>query len=77
MNKGVRKDNNNNRVQDAYSLRCVPQVHGITRETFFYVKEIIEKEINAPNDNPLIIEKDGKLESISVGNFHGYLYFLI
>ncbi|MEX1247645.1 MAG: aromatic amino acid lyase, partial [Anaerolineales bacterium] len=56
------------RVQDVYSLRCAPQVQGPARETLAYVRAIIEKEINAATDNPLLF---GSGESISGGNFHG------
>ncbi len=56
------------RVQDAYSLRCIPQVHGATLDTLRFVKETVEKEMNAVTDNPIIFE-DGK--AISAGNFHG------
>ena len=57
------------RVQDAYSIRCIPQVHGATWQTLDYVKEKLEIEMNAATDNPLIFD-DGKLV-ISGGNFHG------
>ncbi|WP_010281854.1 histidine ammonia-lyase [Bacillus timonensis] len=57
------------RVQDAYSLRCIPQVHGASWQALDYVKEKLEIEINAATDNPLIFE-DGNLV-ISGGNFHG------
>lgn len=57
------------RVQDAYSLRCIPQVHGASWQTLDYVKEKLEIEMNAATDNPLIFE-EGKLV-ISGGNFHG------
>ncbi|MDO5115447.1 MAG: histidine ammonia-lyase [Synergistaceae bacterium] len=57
------------RVQDAYSLRCLPQVHGASRDAIRYVKEKIEIEINSVTDNPIIFHKDG--EAISGGNFHG------
>jgi histidine ammonia-lyase len=56
------------RVQDAYSIRCAPQVQGPARDTLEYVKGILEKEINAVTDNPLIF---GPGEAISGGNFHG------
>jgi len=57
------------RVQDAYSLRCIPQVHGASKDCFDYVKEKVEIEINSATDNPLIfIEEE---EVISAGNFHG------
>jgi len=55
-------------VQDAYSIRCSPQVHGAIRETGKFVKGIITKEINAVTDNPLIISND---KVVSGGNFHG------
>jgi histidine ammonia-lyase len=57
-----------NRVQDPYSLRCIPQVHGASRNAWLHLKEMVTIEINAVTDNPLILP-DG--ESISAGNFHG------
>ncbi|RFU70947.1 histidine ammonia-lyase [Peribacillus saganii] len=57
------------RVQDAYSLRCIPQVHGASWQAFDYVKEKLEIEVNAATDNPLIF--DGGETVISGGNFHG------
>lgn len=57
-----------NRVQDAYSLRCAPQVMGAARDTVEFVHGIIEREINAATDNPLIFGPD---EVLSGGNFHG------
>ncbi|MDQ0155039.1 histidine ammonia-lyase [Robertmurraya andreesenii] len=57
------------RVQDAYSLRCIPQVHGATWQVLNYVKEKLEIEMNAATDNPLIF--DGGKKIISGGNFHG------
>ena len=61
------------RVQDVYSLRCMPQVHGVCRENLDYVKHLIEVEINSATDNPLIFPTaDGKaMEFLSGGNFHG------
>ncbi len=56
------------RVQDAYSLRCAPQVQGVARDTFGFVKTIIETEINAATDNPLLFSPEVVL---SGGNFHG------
>lgn len=58
-----------NKVQDPYSLRCVPQVHGACRQTLRHAKEVFQCELNAVTDNPLIFvdEKD----VISGGNFHG------
>ncbi|MFS1511049.1 histidine ammonia-lyase [Chengkuizengella sp. SCS-71B] len=57
------------RVQDAYSLRCIPQVHGATWQTLNYVKEKLEIEMNAVTDNPLIFDDGEKV--LSGGNFHG------
>jgi histidine ammonia-lyase len=57
------------RVQDAYSLRCIPQVHGASWQALGYVKEKLEIEINAATDNPLIFQ-DGEMV-VSGGNFHG------
>ena len=56
------------RVQDAYSLRCIPQVHGATRDVIGYVEKVIGTEINSASDNPLVFP-DGSV--ISAGNFHG------
>ena len=56
------------RVQDAYSLRCIPQVHGATRDLLGYAKAKIEIEMNAATDNPLIF---GDEKVLSGGNFHG------
>jgi histidine ammonia-lyase len=59
------------RVQDAYSLRCMPQVHGAARNAFAYVRQVLETEANSATDNPLIFpDEDGGLV-ISGGNFHG------
>jgi len=57
------------RVQDAYTLRCVPQVHGASRDALSYVRSALEKEINAVTDNPIIFPDTGDI--ISGGNFHG------
>ncbi|OZU87094.1 histidine ammonia-lyase [Virgibacillus indicus] len=57
------------RVQDAYSLRCIPQVFGACWQTVNYAKEKLETEINAVTDNPLIFSEQEKV--ISGGNFHG------
>lgn len=59
------------RVQDAYSLRCIPQIHGASFQVFNYVKEKLEFEMNAANDNPLIFDEDDETLVISGGNFHG------
>lgn len=60
---------NDDRVQDAYSLRCMPQVHGASRDAINYVEGIIATELNSANDNPLIFAETG--EPIEGGNFHG------
>ncbi len=57
------------RVQDAYALRCIPQVHGAVRDAIDYVREKVEIELNAVTDNPLIFPEDEAV--ISGGNFHG------
>jgi histidine ammonia-lyase len=57
------------RVQDAYSLRCVPQVHGAVRDTLAFVRRTLEIELNAATDNPLVFAEQGEI--ISGGNFHG------
>ena len=57
------------RVQDAYSLRCMPQVHGAAREAIRFAREILEREINSVTDNPLLFPEDGVI--LSGGNFHG------
>jgi len=59
---------NCSRVQDPYSLRCIPQIHGASRNAWLHLKETIEIEINSVTDNPIII--NGEL-TISGGNFHG------
>ena len=57
------------KVQDAYSIRCAPQIHGGTREALRYIHDLLGREINAATDNPLIfVDED---EVISSGNFHG------
>lgn len=70
------KDENQNEdsefMQDAYSLRCVPQVHGAFLETLFKVRDIIDEEINAFCGNPIILSKEKKVDLIQgSGNFHG------
>lgn len=60
-------------VQDPYTLRCVPQVHGAVRDAIAYAKWVIDIELNSVNDNPIIFvdEADGQVDVISAGNFHG------
>ncbi len=57
------------RVQDAYSLRCIPQVHGAVRDTLAFIQNKVEIELNAVTDNPLLFPEDEAV--ISGGNFHG------
>jgi histidine ammonia-lyase len=57
------------RVQDAYSLRCAPQVHGACRDLLRYVEETVSVELNAATDNPLVLVEQGEI--VSNGNFHG------
>ena len=57
------------KVQDAYTLRCAPQVHGITHDTIEFVRGIITIEMNSATDNPIVLAERG--ETISAGNFHG------
>ena len=56
-------------VQDPYSFRCMPQVHGATKDTIDYVAGVLETEINSPTDNPTIFPDEDMI--ISAGNFHG------
>ena len=59
-------------VQDAYTLRCMPQVHGACRDAVAYADWLLKLELNAVTDNPLIFQNDdGSVEVISGGNFHG------
>jgi histidine ammonia-lyase len=57
------------RVQDSYALRCMPQVHGASRDALSHVREVLEREINAVTDNPILFP--GERELLSGGNFHG------
>tara|TARA_R110002074_G_scaffold122612_9_gene257433 strand:+ start:66941 stop:68515 length:1575 start_codon:yes stop_codon:yes gene_type:complete len=56
------------KVQDPYSIRCIPQVHGASRTAWLHLKELVEVELNSVTDNPVIIDKE---LTISGGNFHG------
>lgn len=72
LNKGseIRESHRDcGRVQDAYSLRCIPQVHGAVRDTLAHVRRILETELNSATDNPLVFAETG--EVLSGGNFHG------
>ena len=57
------------KVQDAYCLRCIPQVHGAVRDGFEYVQSVFEREMNGVTDNPLVFPDNGDV--LSGGNFHG------
>lgn len=61
------------RVQDPYSMRCVPQVHGASRNAYEHLKNLAEIELNSVTDNPIVLSAE---ESISGGNFHGQLLAL-
>jgi histidine ammonia-lyase len=71
LNESRLRDSHRNceNVQDAYSLRCTPQVHGAVREALRYVRSVLEVEINSTTDNPLIFPDEERV--ISGGNFHG------
>src|SRR6188472_907741 len=58
-----------NRVQDAYSLRCSPQVHGAARDTVEYAASVADRELASAVDNPVVLAEEGRVESN--GNFHG------
>ncbi|MFY0689631.1 MAG: histidine ammonia-lyase [Cyclobacteriaceae bacterium] len=64
----IESHENCGRVQDPYSVRCIPQVHGASRTAWCHLRELIAIELNAVTDNPIILSKD---ETISGGNFHG------
>lgn len=57
------------KVQDPYSLRCIPQVHGACRQTLRHAREVLDCELNSVTDNPLVFPETG--EVVSGGNFHG------
>mgnify|MGYP001823398146 FL=1 len=56
------------RVQDPYSMRCIPQVHGASRNAYYHLNELAEIEMNSVTDNPIVLSET---EAISGGNFHG------
>ncbi len=66
---GLAKRTQPNKVQDAYVIRCLPQIHGASRDAIRYVAEAVTREINAVTDNPIIFPDED--EVISGGNFHG------
>ncbi|AKF05432.1 Histidine ammonia-lyase [Sandaracinus amylolyticus] len=60
------------KVQDPYSLRCMPQIHGATRDALAWARQVIEREIVASVDNPLVfVDERGEADFVSGGNFHG------
>lgn len=59
------------KVQDAYSLRCMPQVHGATRDALAWTRGVLEREVNAVTDNPSVFTDGEEPEILSGGNFHG------
>lgn len=59
------------RIQDAYSLRCIPQVHGAARQGLGYIRSVLEVEANSATDNPLIFPESGAV--VSAGNFHAQI----
>lgn len=59
------------KVQDPYSLRCIPQVHGASRDSMRFVREVLERECNSVTDNPLVFPAERKI--LSGGNFHGQI----
>lgn len=61
--------NRQERVQDSYSLRCAPQVHGAAKDSIAHVRKVVEVEVNSTTDNPLIFSD--KNEAVSAGHFHG------
>ncbi|OWZ85044.1 histidine ammonia-lyase [Natranaerobius trueperi] len=69
VNSEIIENKEHPRVQDAYTLRCVPQIHGASKDAHSHVGEVLEREINSTTDNPLIFSEDGDI--ISGGNFHG------
>jgi len=63
------KGNKKSNIQDPYSFRCIPQVHGASLDTIIYASKVVTTEINSVTDNPIVSVKDDKI--ISGGNFHG------
>lgn len=66
--ENLQSHNDCSRVQDPYSMRCIPQVHGASRNAYWHLKKLAEIEMNAVTDNPIVISDT---EAISGGNFHG------
>ncbi|WP_406684942.1 histidine ammonia-lyase [Seonamhaeicola sp. MEBiC1930] len=66
--QNVDSHENCGRVQDPYSMRCIPQVHGASRNAYYHLNELAEVEMNSVTDNPIVLSES---EAISGGNFHG------
>ncbi|WP_339917687.1 histidine ammonia-lyase [Yeosuana marina] len=66
--KNIKSHENCARVQDPYSMRCIPQVHGASRNAYYHLSELAEIEMNSVTDNPIVLSET---EAISGGNFHG------
>jgi histidine ammonia-lyase len=69
----VESHRNCHRIQDPYSLRCIPQVHGASRNAYLHLKQLLTIELNSVTDNPVVFSKE---KAISGGNFHGQLLAL-
>ncbi|MEZ5306865.1 MAG: histidine ammonia-lyase [Pyrinomonadaceae bacterium] len=67
------RDHDPENIQDAYTLRCIPQVHGACRDAIAYTEWVVNIELNSVTDNPLIFKNEatGEVEVVSGGNFHG------
>ncbi|AXT19114.1 histidine ammonia-lyase [Flavobacteriaceae bacterium AU392] len=66
--QNIASHENCERVQDPYSMRCIPQVHGASRNAYYHLRKLTEIEMNSVTDNPIVLSKT---EAISGGNFHG------
>ena len=69
LDKSQLSNQEKQQVQDPYSFRCIPQVHGAAKDTIDYCAQIVEREINAVTDNPIILHETDEI--VSAGNFHG------
>ncbi len=65
----VESHKNCGKLQDAYSLRCIPQVHGAVRDALMHIRAVLSREINSATDNPLVFAEDDAI--LAGGNFHG------
>lgn len=66
--KNIKSHENCERVQDPYSMRCIPQVHGASRNAYYHLNDLVDIELNSVTDNPIVLSE---AEAISGGNFHG------